>query len=147
MLIKGIYRSVNCLMMIFAFLNYDDVCEGGNGGGDNSNQWSNFVISKHILILPIVIPFEYYFISLTVAAWQIASRELNGSSFTAPMNHHELYQSSSSSIVIIFFSIFVSSFEFKCLSFLFHPVLMCRGVRNVFRLIHLPAWRPLAHSA
>ena len=98
-----------------------------------------FVISRHILILLIVIPFEYYFISLTVAAWQIASRELNGSSFTAPMNHHELYQSSSSSIVIIFFSIFVSSFEFKCLSFLFHPVLMCRGVRNVFRLIHLPA--------
>ena len=62
-----------------------------------------FVISRHILILLIVIPFEYYFISLTVAAWQIASRELNGSSFTAPMNHHELYQSSSSSIVIIFF--------------------------------------------
>ena len=32
------YRSVGCLMMIFAFLNYDDVCEGGHGDGDNSNQ-------------------------------------------------------------------------------------------------------------
>ena len=27
MLIKGIYRSVNCLMMIFACLNYDDVAK------------------------------------------------------------------------------------------------------------------------
>ena len=40
-----IYRSVGCLMMIFAFLNYDDVCEGGNCDGDNSNQWVTFKIS------------------------------------------------------------------------------------------------------
>ena len=45
----------------------------------------------------IILPFEYYLIPLTVAPWQIAPRELNGSSLTAPMNHHELYQSSSSS--------------------------------------------------
>ena len=45
MLIKGIYRLVGCLMMIFAFLNYDDVCEGGNGDGDNSNQSSKIKIS------------------------------------------------------------------------------------------------------
>ena len=40
-----IYRLVGCLMMIFAFLNYDDVCEGGNCDGDNSNQWVTSKIS------------------------------------------------------------------------------------------------------